>query len=438
MDPTGILTWTVAATTLGLNAGLWIVAIQSFRSWSAWRKRRPEPLRWPAAHVFVCLKGHLPEIRGTALALDSQNYPGDFRVTFVTEEPAAGGDEAAAALEAVLPETSRSDHVVAGRVTDADVRCAQKNFNLLAGIRHAEAGRAGIEVYAFCDGDLLPQPRWLREMVRPIASHDGDATTSLHYAIAADNPLLGALHGLVETLQSWAALVCRGATWGGSTAIRASVFASLDLAAVWSRTCVDDLSMSRALRQSRLRVVPVPQFLVSSRSEIGSYRGFVRWLGRQFFFVKVYLPSRWHLLWMKFTLDVIAIWFAVFHISHRVVRGEWASGASAGVAAVLAAAVVLGAFQFFRYVLPERPPFRPWLGATFLAHPAALLACADATLRRKRLAWRDLTYVLERDGYVVGITGNVNGAHGAPREPASARNGAGEPTPAPVAEDLTV
>jgi cellulose synthase/poly-beta-1,6-N-acetylglucosamine synthase-like glycosyltransferase len=412
MDTTGILTWSVALATLGLNASLWLVAIRSFRSWSAWRRRRREPARWPAAHVFVCLKGHLPEIRRTAAALDSQTYPGDYRVTFVTESSTADGDVAASELQAVLPHTRRCDHAVAGRVVDAKVRCAQKNFNLLAGIRHAEASRERIEVYAFCDGDLLPQPGWLTEMVRPIASHDSDATTSLHYAIAADRPLLGALHGLVETLQSWAALVCRGATWGGSTAIRASVFASLDLAAIWSRTCVDDLSMSRALRKSRLRVVPVPQFLVSSRSEIGSYRGFVRWLGRQFFFVKVYLPSRWHLLWMKFTLDVIAIWFAAFHLSHRVLRGEWASGSAAGVAAVLAAAVVLGAFQFFRYVLPERPPFRPWLGATFLAHPAALLACADATLRRKRLAWSDLTYVLEGDGDVVGITGN-----GKPVEP---------------------
>jgi hypothetical protein len=404
MEPFGLLTWGVALGAIGFNVGIWAVGAYRIRRWRSRRRRNLQPERWPAVHVFVCLKGRLPELRQTVLALDLQDYPGDYRVTLVTEG-AAPRDEAAAALAAVLPVTRRCDHAVAGRVLDSGARCAQKNFNLLAGIRHAEATRPGIDVYAFCDGDLHVQGDWLRELVRPIAVRESDATTSLHYATATERRLLGALHGMVESAQSLAAIVCRAATWGGSMAIARTSFHRLGLPEVWSRTCVDDVTMSRVLREARISVTPVPQFLVRAGSDIGSYRSFVRWLGRQFFFVKVYLPSRWHLLWMKCALDVAVLWIAAFHVSHRVLRGEWApGGAEAAGIAVAATAVALGAFHVFRYLLPDPPPLRDWLGATLLVHGAGVLACADATLRRKRLIWRDLAYHLERGGRVVTVT----------------------------------
>lgn len=406
MEPIGLVTWGVSLAALGFNLGIWGIGAYRIRRWRSRRRRNhAPPARWPAAHVFVCLKGALPELRETVLALDLQDYPGSYRITFVTEGEAARGDEAAARLATVLPVTRRCDHAVAGRVLESGARCAQKNFNLLAGIRHAEATREDIEVYAFCDGDLHVQSDWLRELVRPIAAGESDATTSLHYATATERRLLGALHGMVESAQSLAAIVCRAATWGGSMAIGRRPFHRLGLPDVWSRTCVDDVTMSRVLREARISVTPVPQFLVRAGSDIGSYAGFVRWMGRQFFFVKVYLPSRWHLLWTKCALDVAAMWLAAFHLSHRLLRGDWAGGGpEAAGTAVLAAASALGAFHVFRYLLPERPPLRDWLGATLLVHGAGMLACADATLRRKRLIWRDLAYHLERGGRVMSVT----------------------------------
>jgi hypothetical protein len=151
-------------------------------------------------------------------------------------------------------------------------------------------------------------------------------------------------------------------------------------------------------------VTPVPQFLVSGRSEIGGYWSFVRWLGRQFFFVKVYQRSRWHLLWAKCALDIGAIWLTAYQASHRIVRGEWPVSAEAAVVTLAASAAALGTFHVLRYFLPVPPPRRAWLGATLLAHGVGLLACADATLRRKRLTWSDLTYELGPDGRVAHVT----------------------------------
>jgi hypothetical protein len=108
---------------------------------------------------------------------------------------------------------------------------------------------------------------------------------------------------------------------------------------------------------------------------------------------------------LKCALDVSVLWVAAFHVSHRAFRGEWAGGGpeAAGIA-VAATIVAFGAFHIFRYFLPDPPPLRDWLGATLLVHGAGMLACADATLRRKRLIWSDLAYHLERGGQVVTVT----------------------------------
>ena len=246
-------------------------------------------------------------------------------------------------------------------------------------------------------------------MVRPIAHRDSEASTSFHYAASEERRILGALHGLAETMQSLAVAALRGSAWGGSMAIRASVFRRLRLEDVWSRTVVDDVTLSRALRDSRIRVTPVAQFLVSSNSEIGSYRGFVRWLGRQLFFVKIYLPHAYRVLSLMAGSTLLTVWLAVFHASYRVLQGEWPAGGLAGWGILITATAILGGLHSFRHLIPDRPPMRSWIGATLLVPGASLLACADASLRRRRLTWRDLTYVLEGDGRVSHVTGSAAG-----------------------------
>jgi hypothetical protein len=403
MTPLEAATFAVAACALAFNLHFWQRAVRGYFSWRRYLAVRPDPARWPRAHVFVCLKGDLPRLADTVAALEGQDYPGPFKVTFITEGTADGGDEAARALAGILAGTARCDHVVAGRVTEHDARCAQKNWNLVAGVRHAEAAHGPIDVYAFCDGDLLVRATWLREMTKPLATGAGEASTSFHCVEPEGRRVLAALHGIAETCQSMAALVCRGAAWGGSMAIVARVFRRHRLEELWRRTVVDDMSLSRLVQGSRLTVVPVPRFLVSSRSEIDGYRSFVRWLGRQYFFVRVYLPSLYRALWAKMGLDVAALWLAAYHVGHRVVHGVWAAGAPAGIAVTAVAASLLATFWLFRFLLPERPPARAWIPASLLVPGASLLACAAASFRRRRLTWRDLTYVVDRHGHVSRI-----------------------------------
>jgi hypothetical protein len=262
------------------------------------------------------------------------------------------------------------------------------------------------EIYAFCDGDLVVSSSWLAEMVRPIATGRSEASTSFHFVAPREKAILGALHGMAETWQSLAALVCNGATWGGSMAIGRESFRRAGLAEVWRETVVDDLTMSRVMKARRVRVAPVPEFLVTSRSEITSYRDFVRWLGRQFFFVKIYSPVWYAMLGTQMLCNGLALGFAGAHVVLRVTTGAWPAGLGVAIVTGLAAAGVLASFYFSRHLLPERPPVRAWFGAALLVNAASLLACADATLRRRQLTWRDLTYRLGRDGRVADIVGH--------------------------------
>jgi len=390
----------IALGALALNAQAWFRAV---RGWVAWRRlvhRREDPGGWPSAHVLVCLKGDLPRLSETLAALAAQDYPGAYQVSFVTEAGADGGDEAAAQLAPLLGGFARLHHVIAGRVVDSNVRCAQKNWNLVGGIRAVRSTHGSPDVWAFCDGDLLVRPNWLTEMVRPLAGGGSEASTSFHYLEPSGGRLLHALHGVAEACQSFAALVTRGMTWGGSMAIRADVFERLGLESVWQRTVVDDMTASRVLSDSNLRVTAVPRFLVNGRSDIDTWRGFVRWLGRQYFFVKVYLPRQYRMLWTKACLDVAAVWLGAFHVAYRVIQGEWVAGAGPGLLATAVGVAIVAGIHLFRYLLPERPPIHSWAGASLLAPGVSLLACADAMLRRRKLKWRDLTYIVDRKGTV--------------------------------------
>ncbi len=403
MELAGIVSLAVAGAAVLFEAGIWFRVARGHRRWQRIVAHEVVGPEWPRVHVMVCLKGSLPHLGDTVRALEAQDYPGGFRLTFVTEAAADQGDPAAQALRPLLAETRLSDHVVAGHVLESGVRCAQKNHNLLVGLGRAEAKHGPAEIYAFCDGDLVVKPEWLREMVRPIALGTGEASTSFHGISARTGHLTETLHALAEASQSLAVLVVRGTTWGGSMAIRAETFRRHGLADLWRRAVVDDIAMSQVLRAARLRVIPVPRFLVSSPSVIPNARSLVQWVGRQFFFVKVYLPSRYRLLFAKFCLSSAVLGLAAFHGIWRLVDGSWPAGGVAGGAVLIAAGIGLASTAFSQLLHPGPIPWRAGLPATLLLPGLGLLGCANASLRRQRLTWGDLTYELDGEGRVAEV-----------------------------------
>jgi hypothetical protein len=81
--------------------------------------------------------------------------------------------------------------------------------------------------------------------------------------------------------------------WGGGMAIRSGTFEQLDVAQEWSRTVVDDITLSGLLRRAKMKAVYDPRCLVVSSNAASSIREVVEWCMRQILYVKFYSRSLW-------------------------------------------------------------------------------------------------------------------------------------------------
>jgi cellulose synthase/poly-beta-1,6-N-acetylglucosamine synthase-like glycosyltransferase len=263
-----------------------IFAIIYQRLWYTRRLRpRYQPGYTPSCAVIIPCKGLPRDFERNLRTFLGFDYP-SYRVVFVTESE---NDPAAAVIRKVVGSSDRAMHVVAGLAT----ACAQKNYNLLAAVR--AAGEA--EVYVFADGDIGPTPGWLRELVLPLSDPAVAVTTGFRW-LRAERPSVGPLtHNYINifiyVLFSVASFVGEVGLWGGSMAIRKRDFDALDIADLWGRSAVDDMSLSRAVSHAHRTAVMVPTCITNTNDLIQTVRGGVSWFERQIMYLKAYYRGLW-------------------------------------------------------------------------------------------------------------------------------------------------
>ncbi|HEY4001958.1 MAG TPA: glycosyltransferase [Candidatus Xenobia bacterium] len=184
-------------------------------------------------------------------SLVGQRYP-DYETVFVV---ASRQDPAWPVVSRLAAEFPHARVVVAGYSPCA----AEKTHNLVT----ARASCRG-EVLAFADSDIQVPPDWLERLVAPLQSARVGITTA------------GRLPLLPSPVNFWAAsllrlifsttLVCFGggrniSAWGGSMALRREVFDRLDVAARWSNSVDDDVSITAYVRAAGLAIRFVGLFI---------------------------------------------------------------------------------------------------------------------------------------------------------------------------------
>lgn len=204
------------------------------------RSARPvsEPSRWPRASVVLPLQHAFPRLRQCLESVMDQDYP-EAEWIFVTERADDGAVPEIDRLRRL--HGNRVRHVVAGTAT----HCGQKNHSLLAGVLQTSPRT---EVLVFCDSSHVADRRWLRELLRPIAAGRTNIATSYH-VVTTDSWTVAAA-GRAMAVQFMHALQLTpglSQTWGGSTAIRRETFLTRDIADIWLRTVVDDVTLSLAV-----------------------------------------------------------------------------------------------------------------------------------------------------------------------------------------------
>jgi cellulose synthase/poly-beta-1,6-N-acetylglucosamine synthase-like glycosyltransferase len=290
---------------------------------------------------------------------------------------------------------ARARFVTAGRAAES----GQKVHNLRAAVRECDPAA---EVFVFVDTDARPSPRWLRELVAPLADERAGAATGYRWFL----PVVG---GLASQLRSvWNASIAsalgregaRNFCWGGSTAIRRETFERLGMRERWRGTVSDDFALTRALQEARLPVHFAPACLTASLEDC-RFRELLEFTTRQLKITRVYAPALWKIVLVSNLLFVLVFYGGLLLAAARAALGLTFAWPLAFVAAIL----LLGTWKSFlrlraaALVLEDHHArLRAGVWAHLLLWPvtaALFLYNALAAARSRRIRWRGVTYELK-------------------------------------------
>jgi len=345
--------------------------------------------KYPLVAVIAPADGADMETVHCLNSLLSQDYP-VYNVIFVTRNAEYAATEA---IQRVIQDYPHARHVLSG----AAVTCSQKNHNLLTGIR--EAGDDP-EILVFCDSTRLFPTSWLKAIIEPLVRNEAVITTGYHHVIPQEKRIAALAHAitvlsmyLVKTI-SWL-----NHPWGGSTAVRRKNFDELKVGEVWSRNVVDDVSLGARLKKEKIKVMDAPGACIFTPLTDGTLGVWIRWLIRQWLYLKFCLPGTW----------VLGGIVCHLHATLVLVAGIWSMGLIMGLVSPIGS---LSAILFFlsislmgealRKIHPGSGSWPFWLVAVYLT--AIMISwCHLMTLFTRKIHWRGMTYRVTWGGKVIGI-----------------------------------
>ena len=358
----------------------------------------------PAVSVIAPCRGIDQGFKENVVALLQQDYP-HYEILFVAD---SAGDKAIEHVETARREMhdkqpGKVHLLVAGEAVD----CGQKVHNLIHATRHLSAET---EVIVFVDSDARPSSRWLRDLVAPLLDSNLGATTGYRWFV----PVGG---GLFSHLRSvWNASIAsalgenraRNFCWGGSTAIRRSLFEKLKVRDYWYGSASDDFTLTRVLQQAKLPVHFVPLCLVPSFEDC-SLSELLTFTNRQLQITRVYASHLWKSLFIGSLIFNLTFFGGIVLAIATVAAGQisvWVIGALILICA-------LGAAKSFIRFLAVRAAFArqqyemsSGLVAHLLLWPFGsllqLINCIVAAMSR-RIHWRGITYELKSPNETVII-----------------------------------
>lgn len=268
---------------LTILGGVWVVVICfviGFWIVSYTRSKKSEfPPYTPTVSLIVPCSGTSHGFCENIPAFLTQEYP-RYQILFVVDSK---DDPAHSALEQ-LTKNKPNVHLT---LTKPFFGCSGKIAALLTGL----ASTADAEVLVFADSDMKPHTHWLRNLVAPLQDETIGATTGYRWYFPTDwKTLLICVWNMISLVclfypsPVWA--------WGGSTAIRKSVFDKLHIKEKWKTAISDDCVVSNAVKKARYAIYFEPKCIVESPPE-RSLRSFARWGKRQFTWLRWHHPALW-------------------------------------------------------------------------------------------------------------------------------------------------
>lgn len=265
-----------ASVYFGLAAAAALAARRALRA----ARAGPGPA---SVTVVVACKGGGPHLEKNVAAMLDQDYDGALEFVFVVPR---ADDPARGRLERALAAAPRP-----ARVVVSDARPATTTELVLNFTYGAAAARADSEVLAFAPCDIRPARRWVRALTAPLADAGvGAATTSV--VCVADGPLLPAALLSLWLAELSALHALSPKVTGQSFALRRREYLDWDVAGLWSRSLVEDLSLD-ALVRARGRRVVLAGAATPCTAEPASWAGLRTGLTRWAFYGRHCIPTAW-------------------------------------------------------------------------------------------------------------------------------------------------
>jgi cellulose synthase/poly-beta-1,6-N-acetylglucosamine synthase-like glycosyltransferase len=366
---------------------------------------QPQPDFTPIVSVIAPYKGLEPGLADNVSALLSQNYPA-FEILFVLDDER---DQAIALIQEQQQQhrSVKSRIVISGPANDS----GQKVHNLR--VATAEVG-SECEVLAFVDSDARPDPHWLSKLVAPLADEEIGASTGYRWFV----PVKGGLPSRLRSI--WNASIAsalgsdrqKNFCWGGSTALRKSVFDRLFVRDRWRGSVSDDFSVTRVLREASLPIYFNPNCLVSSVGDC-DWRELLEFTTRQMKITRVYAPHLWKPVLLGSCLFCLTFFGGIGLLVWRISSGR----SFVVLLLVLLIMYLLGAAKSFIRWQAIRIPLsgyrqllnRDLPGQVLLWPFASLLYLYNAIAAgfSRRIVWRGITYELKSPNEAVIISRDV-------------------------------
>ena len=234
------------------------------------------------------------------LLLDYDNYG----INFVVESETDEAFDVLTCLKEKWQQQSKAkqiDILIAG-ITPAG---SQKNHNLLHSLEH---NGNDFDVFAFADSDARVNNNWLKHLVYPLRKPIAGASSGYRWILPAENNLPSIL---LSTLNAKVAQFLGKSVWnqawGGSMAIRKDTFYSLGLDKTW-RSCIsDDLSLTYAVKKSKLKLRFALGAMAATYEET-SFGRLAEFARRQFIITRKTVLTIWLLGIISCLYSIVGVW----------------------------------------------------------------------------------------------------------------------------------
>ena len=367
---------------------------------------KPLPDFTPFVSVIAPNRGIEPGLEDNLTALLSQDYP-CFEILFVVDNAADPIIKLVGELQQ-RHSAVKTRVVIAGPATDS----GQKVHNLR--VATEEVGALS-EVLVFVDTDARPEPRWLRQLVAPLENPDLGASSGYRWFV----PVKGGLASRLRAVWNASVASALGANhgknfcWGGSTAIRRSVFDRHHIRDRWRGSVSDDFTVTTVLHQAKLPVHFTPNCLVPAVGDC-DFRELLEFTTRQIKITRVYASHLWKPVLLGGFLFAVTFYGGIGLLVWRVLTGR----SFVMLLAVLVLIFLLGAAKSFVRWKSIRIPLREYRrllnrdlpGQLTLWPFASLLYLYNAIVAgfSRRIVWRGITYELKSPNEAVIISRDMS------------------------------